>query len=91
MGPLDGDVLKVAAGMGAALVLEGHGSEAVTPRVRCGEDHVPEYVRRGIARSLTFLAGLHVNAVNALAIGAIGVAKLHLSGVVLGLGQALGE
>ena len=89
--PLDGDVLKVAAGMGAALVLEGHGGEAVAPRDGLGEGQVPEFVRRGIARRLAFLAGLHVNAVNALAIGAIGVANGHDSGVVLGLRQALGQ
>ena len=32
--PLDGDVLVVAARMRAALVLEGHGGEAVAPGVR---------------------------------------------------------
>ena len=32
--PLDGDVLVVATGVRAALVLEGHGGEAVAPSVR---------------------------------------------------------
>ena len=75
----------------AALVLEWHGGEAVAPGVRLGERHVPEFVRRGIARRLAFLAGLHVDAVDALAVGGIGVADRHLSGVVLGLRHAFGQ
>ena len=89
--PLDGDVLVVAAGVRAALVLERHGGEAVAPGVRFGEGHRPEFVRRGVARHLAFLAGLHVDAVDALAVGGIGEAHGHLARVVLGLRHAFGQ
>ena len=46
---LDGDVLVVAARVRAALVLEGHGGEAVAPGVRLGEGERPELVGRGVA------------------------------------------
>ena len=56
-----------------------------------GEGQVPEFVRRGIARQLAFLAGLHVDAVDALAVGGIGEADGQLAGVVLGLRHAFGQ
>ena len=58
---LNGDVLIVAAGMRTALVLERHGGETVAPRVRLGEGHVPEFVRRGVGGDFAFLARLHVD------------------------------
>jgi len=64
----DGDVLVVAARVRAALVLEGHSGEMVTPGVRFGEGQGPELVGRGIGRHLALLAGPHVDAVDALAV-----------------------
>jgi hypothetical protein len=52
--PLDGDVLVVAAGVRAALVLERHRGEAVAPGVRGGEGQRPELVGRGVARDFPF-------------------------------------
>ena len=89
--PLDGDVLVVAALEVAALVLEGHGGEAVAPGVCLGKGQVPEFLRRGIAGHFAFRAGLHVDAVDALAVGGIGVADGQLPGVVLRLRHALGQ
>ena len=88
---LDGDVLVVARRVRAALVLEGHGGEAVAPGVLLGEGERPELVGRGIGRQLALRAGVHVDAVDALAVGRVGEAHGHLAGVVLGLGDALGE
>ena len=89
--PLDGDVLVVAARVRAALVFEGHGGEAVAPGVGLGEGQRPELVRRGVGLDLAFLAGLHVDAVDALAVGGVGEAHGQLAGVVLGLADALGQ
>src|SRR5207248_3313519 len=69
---LDRDVLVVAAGVGAPLVLERYGCEAVPPGVGFGESECPELVRSRIARVLPFFAGLHVDAIDALAVRAIG-------------------
>jgi hypothetical protein len=45
---LDGDVLVVAALPGAALVLEGHGGEAVAPGVACWRRSAcPQFVGLG--------------------------------------------
>ena len=52
---------------------------------------VPEFVRRGVARQLAFRAGLHVDAVDALAVGGVGEADGQLAGVVLGLADAFGQ
>ena len=83
--PLDGDVLVVAARVRAALVLEGHGGEAVAPGVRLGKGQVPEFVRRRVRWTLALRARLHVDAVDALAVGGVGEADGQLAGVVLGL------
>ena len=88
---LDGDVLVVAALEIAALVLEGHGGEAVAPGVRSAKVQVPEFVRRRVARHLAFRAALHVDAVDALAVGGVGEADGQLAGIVLGLRHAFGQ
>jgi len=88
---LYGDVLVVAAGVRAAFVLERHGGEVVAPGVRCREGPRPQLVRGGVGRQLAFLAGLHVDAVDALAVGGVGESNSHLRGVVLRLGDALGQ
>ena len=88
---LDGDVLIVAAGVGAALVLERDGGEAVAPGVRLGEGHGPEFVGGGEAGSFAFAARFHVDGVDALAVGGIGEADGEAAGVFLGLADALGE
>ncbi|MDZ4800714.1 MAG: hypothetical protein SGI92_21350 [Bryobacteraceae bacterium] len=46
---------------------------------------------RGIRRDFAFLAGLHVDAVDALPIGGVGKSHRQLAGVVLGLPHALGQ
>ena len=85
---LDGDVLVVAAGMRTAFVLERHGGEAVAPLVRLGKSHGPEFIRRGVGGDFTFLARLHVDGVDAMAIGGVGEAHCHLAGIILGLRHA---
>ena len=52
---------------------------------------VPEFVRRRIARQFAFRALLHVDAVDALAVGGVGEADGELAGVVLGLRHAFGQ
>ena len=56
-----------------------------------GKSHVPEFVRRGVARQFAFLAGLHVDAVDALAVGGIGVADGQFPGVIFRLRYAFGQ
>src|SRR6185437_8398290 len=69
-------------------VLERHGGKAVAPRVGFGEGAVPELFRRGKARRFAFSAFLHVDAVDALAVGRVSEADGELVGVVLGLRNA---
>ena len=88
---LDGDVLVVAALEIAAPVLEGDGGEAVAPGVLLGKGQVPEFVGRRVAGQFAFGALLHVDAVDALAVGGVGEADGELAGVVLGLRHALGQ
>ena len=82
---VDGDLLVEPERPASALVGERDRGEAVSPGVRLNEGHRPELVRRGIARLLAFPPGLHVNAVDALPVGRVGVANRQLGGVVLGL------
>ena len=89
--PLDGDVLVVAAGMRAALVLEGHGGEAVAPGVGLGVGQRPQRLGAGIAGHLALVAGLHVDGVQPAPVGGVGEAHGELAGVVLGLAHALGQ
>ncbi len=88
---LDGDVLVIAARMRAAFVLIGHLGKAVAPRVRLGEGFCPEFLRRGKRRDLTLRAGLHVDAVDARAVGRVGEAHRELASVVFCLPDSLGE
>ena len=86
-----GDVLIVAAGMRAALVLKWHGGEAVAPCVRLGEGHGPEFVRRGVGGDFAFLPRLHVDAVDAAPVRGIGEAHRQLPRVILRLPHAFGQ
>ena len=88
---VDGDVLVVAALEIPAPVLEGDGGEPVAPGVLLGEGPVPEFVGRRVAGQLAFGPLLHVDAVNALAVGGVGEADGELARVVLGLRHALGQ
>ncbi len=85
---LDGEVPKIPLTQRAALVLEWHGGEAIAPSVRYGKRHVPEFVRRGVARQIAFVASLHVDAVDALAVGGIREPDGHFRRVILGLRHA---
>ena len=87
--PVYGDLLIKADYPASALVRERHCGEAVVPCVRLGKRLVPEFNRAGVARHLAFLAGLHINAVDTLSVGRIGVADGHLFGVILRLTHAL--
>ncbi len=90
----DGDVLVVAGEEITAAVFEGDGGEAVAPEVFVGEGFLPEFVGGGEAQwpgDFAFLAGFHVDGVEALAVGGVGEAELEFAGVVLGLGSAFGE
>ena len=87
---LDGVVLVVARLPGAASLLERNGGEAVAPFVRRREHLGPEFVRRRIALDIALRAGLHVDLVDAPAVGGIGEARLQLFGIGLGLPDAFG-
>ena len=87
----DGDVLVVAALEVATLVLKRHGGEAIAPGVGFGEGPVPEFVGRGIRRRSRLPCRLHVDGVDALAVGGVGEANRELCGVLLGLRDAFGE
>ena len=83
--PIDRGFLIEADGPTAALVGERHGGETVAPRVRLREGHGPEFVWRGVGGDFAFLARLHVDGVDALAVGGVGEAHGHLARVILGL------
>ena len=86
----DGVVLVVARLPRPALVLEGDGGEAVAPCVFLGEDDVPEVFRARVLRNVLLRARLHVDLIDAGAIGRIGEARLQLRGVFLRLAHAFG-
>jgi len=90
----NGDVLVVAALPGATLVRERDGREAVAPggggRVRVGEGHRPQLIRRGVAGHVVLDASGHVDAVDGLPVGAVREAHGQLGRIVLGLTQVLG-
>ena len=88
---LDGDVLIVTAGMRTTFILERDGGESIAPRIRCGEGHGPEFVWRGVGGDFAFLARLHVDGVDALAVRGVGEAHGHLARVILGLPHAFRE
>ena len=77
--------------MRSAFVLEGNGGETVAPRVGAGECFRPQLVRRRIGMQLSFLARLHIDGVDALAVRRIGEANGQLHRVLLGHPQALGQ
>ena len=88
---LDGDVLVIASGVRAAFVFVGHLGEAISPRIGLGEGFCPEFLRRGKRRDLSFRAGLHVDGVDAGAVGRVGEAHRELAGVIFRLPDALSE
>src|SRR5205807_7892654 len=72
---LDG-VMLVVARIPFAAGFERNGGEAVAPCVRRLEYLGPEFFRRRIALDITFGAGLHVDPIDALAVGRISKARL---------------
>lgn len=88
---VDGDVLIVARRPRAALVFQRHGGEAVTPAIFFGVGPAPEFVGSGEAFHVAFLARLHVDGVDAPAIGGTGEADGQLLRVGFGLAQAFGD
>ena len=87
---LDGVVLVIARLPRPALVLEGDGGEAVAPCVLLGEDEIPEVFRAWVLRNVLLRARLHIDLIDAVAIGGIGEARLQLLGVFLRLSHAFG-
>ena len=53
-----------------------------------GEDAIPELVRAWVLRDVLLRAGLHIDLIDAVAIGGIGEARLQFLGVFLGLSDA---
>src|SRR6185437_13121931 len=88
---VDGDVLVIASLEIPALVLEGDGGEAVAPRICFGEGQAPQLVGPWKARQSAFLAGLHVDAIDALPVARIGEADGELAGIILRLRHAFGQ
>ncbi len=88
---LDGDVLVVTPWMRAAFIFVGNGGETVAPRICFGEGSCPEFVRRWVGGSFAFFGGLHINGVDAVSIGGVGVADGEFGGVIFRLSHALGE
>ena len=62
----------------------------IAPFVFFGEGRRPEFIRAGVLADIAFLAGLHVDAIEADPIGGVGKAGVQISGVFLGLADALG-
>ncbi len=85
------EILIIAALKETAFVFEGNGGEAVTPGVGFRERGGPEIIGRWVADHIAFPAVLHVDSVDALAVGGVGVADVHFEGVVLSLGEAFGQ
>ena len=86
--PVDRDLLVESQRPAPALVRRRHRGKAVAPRVRLGECHRPQFVWRRIRGHRAFLARLHVDGVDALAIRRVGEAHAHLARVVLRLRHA---
>ena len=86
--PLDGDILVVTARMRTAFVFKWHSGEAVAPRVGLREGCGPKLVGRGIGGNGTFLARLHINSINALAVGGVGESHRHLARILFALRHA---
>ena len=88
---LDGDVLIVAPLEIAALVLERNAGKTIAPGIFRGEGGLPQRFRAGEGRQLALDAGMHVDAVDALAVRRIGEADRQLARVILGLADAFGQ
>ena len=88
---VDGDVLVIAAGVGAAFVLKRNGGETVAPDVLLGVGLGPEFGGGRVAGQFALGALVHVDAVEALAIGGISETNREFPRVVLGLGDTEGE
>ena len=89
--PFDCQVLIIACLEKSAPVLKRDLGEAVPPGVCFGKSQVPEFFRRRILRNFAFRPLLHVDAVDALAVGGIGIADGELSGVALRLSNPFGQ
>ena len=87
---VNGVVLVIACLPCPALGFEGDCGEAVAPFVFFGEGRRPEFIRAGVVADIAFVAGLHVDAIEADPIGGVGKAGVEISGVFLGLADALG-
>ena len=86
---LDGDVLVVAARMGATLVLERHGGETVAPSILLAKICPQRSSGLGKAATSPSVPCLQVHAVDGLAVGGEGEPESQLGGVALGLHDAL--
>ena len=75
----------------AALVFERHGRKTVAPCVLLSKGQNPEFGRCGEPGDVAFRARGHVDSVDALAVGGVGVADGEFPGVVLGLRHARGQ
>ena len=91
---LDRVDLIIVRRLGAALVLERHGGEAVAPergaRLGGAERLLPQRVGAGVAVEIGLRTGRHVDAVKLFPVAGEGEAGLQFLGVALGLAEPLG-
>ena len=92
---VDGAFLVVATCPCAAFVFERHGGKVFAPRgslcFAFAKGQLPKLVGRGVVGQLALSPRVHVDAVNALPVGGVGVANGQLSRVALGLRHPLGQ
>ena len=90
--PIDGDFLIVADLANSRPCLRrAWRRSGRARRSGLGKGQVPEFIGRRVARQLAFGALLHVDAVDALAVGGVGEADGQLARVVLRLRHAFGQ
>ena len=80
---VDRDLLIEAEGPASALIGIGNGGEAVAPVNLFRKSQTPEFFRGRILRHFTFRALRHVDTVDPLSIGGVGVADGQLARIVL--------
>ena len=89
--PFDCQVLIIACLEKSALVLKRDRGKAVPPGVCFGEGQVPEFFGGRKLRDFALRPLLHVDAVDALAVGGVGIADGELPGVALRLPDPFGQ
>jgi hypothetical protein len=89
--PINGQILIIPSLEISPFVFERNGRKSVSPVVRLGKRHVPEFVRRRVAGEFLFCPLLHVDAVDSLPVGGVREPKFQFFGVLLRLSHPFGQ